>query len=664
MDKARMTELAEKASKGSREAFSELYAECREPLKKYIIKQGASADEAEDVVSAAFVKAMESIADLREPAYFDTWLHTIAKNEFTASRRRENRAVRIDFGGAEDDNTNESVDMAAFYGAEEDTLLLPEDYAENEDVKRVIAGAVNSLSDEQRDTVFLYYYNELSVGQIAEQMNVPAGTVKSRLSSARSALKKHLEQLQKQGVALCIVPIGSILAFAENNSGKAAAAAAATSAASGKMIAAAVMAVVVGTTGTLIYFNGRNNRLKGDDRPTDSLIVESIDDSSRDMTSTESTSESFYEPDSSLAVKQQRIESLPKSEPSRYYSMFNTQGDFITRSTWQITDDNWALIEQFASEHFTDDMNDYQKMLTAFYYIAENTEYDQEYTSELGTYGVLVQHLAQSNGFSMCFAEILRYLGYDANVVLGYRENDEFQMQHFWCTVENGDKTYVFDPTIASELPTEKDMEKYFCIEYSEDRHYIVNNSQQKEIIDGFQSEDEIIKSYLIINDPLSPDQLIEADIERDLIDKFAKEHFTNDMTTYQKALTAYEYIINETDLTDEITQADGSYVPVSQVLEKHEGNSFALSACMASFLCYLGLDADVIYGEVVMPNGETKTHYCCYANNSLDCMVFDPFLEKVTNVKNNKYFCYYYSGYDLDTEDTRYTGIKQYLLS
>ena len=88
--------------------------------------------------------------------------------------------------------------MAAFYGAEEDTLLLPEDYAENEDVKRVIAGAVNSLSDEQRDTVFLYYYSELSVGQIAEQMNVPAGTVKSRLSSARSALKKYLSLLQKQ----------------------------------------------------------------------------------------------------------------------------------------------------------------------------------------------------------------------------------------------------------------------------------------------------------------------------------------------------------------------------------------------------------------------------------------------------------------------------------
>lgn len=286
MDKARMTELAEKASKGSKEAFSELYAECSEPLKKYIIKQGATADEAEDVVSAAFVKAMESISDLREPAYFDTWLHTIAKNEFTASRRRESRAVRIDFGGAEDGSTNESVDMAAFYGAEEDTLLLPEDYAENEDVKRVIAGAVNSLSDEQRDTVFLYYYNELSVGQIAEQMNVPAGTVKSRLSSARSALKKHLKQLQKQGVALCVVPIGSILAFAENNSGKAAAAAAATSAASGKMIAAAVMAVVVGTTGTLIYFNGRNNRLKGDDRPTDSSITEIVDDSSRETTTT------------------------------------------------------------------------------------------------------------------------------------------------------------------------------------------------------------------------------------------------------------------------------------------------------------------------------------------------------------------------------------------
>ena len=279
MDKARMTELAEKASKGSKEAFSELYAECREPLKKYIIKQGASADEAEDVVSAAFVKAMESIADLREPAYFDTWLHTIAKNEFTASRRRENRAVRIDFGGAEDDNTNESVDMAAFYGAEEDTLLLPEDYAENEDVKRVIAGAVNSLSDEQRDTVFLYYYSELSVGQIAEQMNVPAGTVKSRLSSARSALKKHLSLLQKQGVALCVVPIGSILALAENSSGKAAAAAAATSAASGKVAVAAAAAIAAGTIGLVAFMS--NGGLKGDKR-LDSSSEYIVDESSEE----------------------------------------------------------------------------------------------------------------------------------------------------------------------------------------------------------------------------------------------------------------------------------------------------------------------------------------------------------------------------------------------
>ncbi|MBR1764991.1 MAG: RNA polymerase sigma factor [Ruminococcus sp.] len=289
MDKTRMTELARQASEGSKEAFSELYSGCSGPLKKYVIKLGAAPEEAEDVVSAAFVKAMESIASLREPAYFDTWLHTIAKNEFLSQRSREGRAVRVDIGG--EDDTNEGVDIAAYNeSAEEDTLLLPADYAENEDVKRIIAEAVNSLSEEQRDTVFLYYYDELTTSKIAERMNVPEGTVKSRLNSARSSLRRRLDKLQRQGVALCAVPMGSILAFAENSSGKAAAATAATSAAaSGKMIAAAVMAVVVGTTGTLIYFNGRNNRLKGDDRPTDSLIVESIDDSSRDMTSTTTT---------------------------------------------------------------------------------------------------------------------------------------------------------------------------------------------------------------------------------------------------------------------------------------------------------------------------------------------------------------------------------------
>ena len=204
--------LAQRAMQGDQAAFAQLYYNHTDELKRYIIKLGAKEQDAEDLVSEAFMEAYTHISDLREPQYFSTWLHTIAKNKFLAMTRRDSRLQRVSF--ATEEQPNDEVDQAAFAGCDEadDSLLLPDDYADSEDVKRLLAETIDGMKDEQRSVLYLFYYNDLTVRQISAQTGVSEGTVKSRLFAARAQLKRKLEQLQRQGVVLAAVPFPMLFA--------------------------------------------------------------------------------------------------------------------------------------------------------------------------------------------------------------------------------------------------------------------------------------------------------------------------------------------------------------------------------------------------------------------------------------------------------------------
>lgn len=292
-------EIVEKAKSGDMSAFDLLYREYSEKLLKYVIKLGADRNDAEDIVSDSFVEAIEHIGDLKSNAFFSTWLHSIAKNKVYTMKKKEQKHTRVDFTSDDGDEQNDGLDVAAAKAAEYngDTVMLPEDYAENEEVKQILADTINSLNSDQRDAVYLFYYKNNSIGEIAKQTGVSENTVKSRLSLARKYMERKLKKLQKNGVVLCAVPIPAILNIVVSESKLRAGASAITVTGASPFSSAAAVSSVSGKVGAVvaagimlgggigiynILKNNNGNIHKGDIRTADSSSVRISDASSID----------------------------------------------------------------------------------------------------------------------------------------------------------------------------------------------------------------------------------------------------------------------------------------------------------------------------------------------------------------------------------------------
>lgn len=123
--------------------------------------------DAQDAVCSAILRAYEHLDELKEPRKFKSWLMTITKNEALQLIRK-----RLDLPG------NEKVEE----------LLDPvhDSYSELWDI-------VQNLKEEFRLVIVLFYYNDLPIRDIAKILEVPVGTVKSRLNRGRQMIKEALE---------------------------------------------------------------------------------------------------------------------------------------------------------------------------------------------------------------------------------------------------------------------------------------------------------------------------------------------------------------------------------------------------------------------------------------------------------------------------------------
>ena len=213
-----INELVERAKNGDKAAIDELYRAYYDQLLKFVTKQGVSEFDAQDVVSETFVEMMKHIEDLRENAYFSTWLHTIAKRKAQEHLEKASRRQRVTFDTADSEDSglsnlggDEAAVELAYENTYGDTVMLPADYAENEEIKQIIAEQISSLSDEHKEALFLFYYQNKSIAEIAELTGTNQNNVKARLFHARKNLRKKLEALRKKGVVLCAVPFASLI---------------------------------------------------------------------------------------------------------------------------------------------------------------------------------------------------------------------------------------------------------------------------------------------------------------------------------------------------------------------------------------------------------------------------------------------------------------------
>ena len=180
--------LVERVQRGDKRAFDLLVLKYQHKLLKLITRYVRDPSEAQDVAQEAFIKAYRALPRFRGDSAFYTWLYRIAintaKNHLVAASRRPPDSD-VDMSDAEQyDETAELKDSAT-----PEMLLL------KDEVQQTIIDAVDALPPDLRTAVTLRELEGLSYEEIAQAMDCPIGTVRSRIFRAREAINKRLAPL-------------------------------------------------------------------------------------------------------------------------------------------------------------------------------------------------------------------------------------------------------------------------------------------------------------------------------------------------------------------------------------------------------------------------------------------------------------------------------------
>ncbi|MFN0314841.1 MAG: RNA polymerase sigma factor RpoE [Burkholderiales bacterium] len=186
-------QLVERAQRGDKHAFELLVAKYQRKLARLLSRFVRDPAEVEDVAQEAFIKAYRALPSFRGESAFYTWLYRIgintAKNYLMSLGRRAPTTTEFDSEDAE--------------GFEDAGLLREVNTPESELLTKEIATTVNrtmdALPEELRTAIVLREIEGLSYEEIAQAMNCPIGTVRSRIFRARESIAEQLRPLLDVG---------------------------------------------------------------------------------------------------------------------------------------------------------------------------------------------------------------------------------------------------------------------------------------------------------------------------------------------------------------------------------------------------------------------------------------------------------------------------------
>lgn len=181
-------ELVRRVQAGDQTAFNLLVLKYQHRVLKLVGRFVNDAAEAEDVAQEAFLKAYRALASFRGDSAFYTWLYRIAintaKNALVSQRRRP---VDFDLDLQDPDQYERHAKLK-----EADT---PEGVLLTDEIRAVVEEAMEQLPEDLRTAIVLRELEGLSYEEIAEAMDCPVGTVRSRIFRAREAIDKKLKPL-------------------------------------------------------------------------------------------------------------------------------------------------------------------------------------------------------------------------------------------------------------------------------------------------------------------------------------------------------------------------------------------------------------------------------------------------------------------------------------
>ena len=184
--------LVERVKLGDMHAFEMLVVKYQRRIERLIGRMVRDADLVQDIAQETFIRAYRAIGQFRGESAFYTWLYRIAVN--TAKKalvdlKRDPVVTESALAGRDDDDETSRVENELSDGETPDAVLA------SKEIAAAVNAAIEALSDDLRQAITLREIEGLSYEEIAESMNCPIGTVRSRIFRAREAIAARLRPL-------------------------------------------------------------------------------------------------------------------------------------------------------------------------------------------------------------------------------------------------------------------------------------------------------------------------------------------------------------------------------------------------------------------------------------------------------------------------------------
>lgn len=193
-----MSYLVQKARENDQEALAEIYKISSPAVYKTIWVLIKDEDTVYDILQDTYVKAFTRLDQLQNPDKLIPWLKMIANNLAKDWLKKSKPVFFTDIYGGEE------LEDIPFEESIEDVRseLNPEMAMDQQEAKRLVMEILDHLPEDQRVVIGMFYYEEMSVKDIAQTLGVSENTVKSRLSYGRRKIKEQVLDLEKRGTKL------------------------------------------------------------------------------------------------------------------------------------------------------------------------------------------------------------------------------------------------------------------------------------------------------------------------------------------------------------------------------------------------------------------------------------------------------------------------------
>lgn len=178
-------ELVSSAKSGNKKSFDKLYELTSNDVWFTCVSLLKDEDNAKDIMQETYITAFLKLDTLKDEEKFCGWITSIAVNK-CKNKLKGKVEYQID-------------DEVLITEAETDELMLPEEYITKAEKRKVLLQIMeDTLSFNQYQTVLMFYFDEMSISEIAQGLEISEGTVKSRLNSSRAKMKTAIEDYEKK----------------------------------------------------------------------------------------------------------------------------------------------------------------------------------------------------------------------------------------------------------------------------------------------------------------------------------------------------------------------------------------------------------------------------------------------------------------------------------